>query len=594
MAIRTFLPLALAVLLGGCTLPDSGDGAGAPVPLPIGRVQGSGDASPYLGQRVEVQGIVTGNFVSGMNGFFMQDATGEDDGDPATSDGIFVAWPAGSEPKVRRGERVRVSGTVDEVERGGSSQTTIQASAVEVLRRGAVPVTTISGPPDSVADWERLEGMWLRFEVPLTVSGNDGLVRYGELVASFGPRLYAPTERNAPSPAGRAQAANNARRQLILDDNRSREYPDSIWYLPEPLSAQAPLRAGSLLHGVEGILHHAWGWRLQLTEKIEHIEQAPRPSAPELPDGVRVASFNLLNWFNGDGQGRGFPTARGASNLAEMNRQRDKLVAAILGLKPDVAALMEVENDGFGRTSSLAQLVTALNDAWPDAGYRLVDAGQGPGKDVMRVAMIYRESRLEPAGDAVTLGEGAFSSRHRMPLAQAFRTSDGAAGFAVVANHFKSKGCNEADGANLDQGDGQSCWNAARVQAANELDAWLATDPTGHADRGTIILGDLNSYGREDPVRALRRAGWRDAFEAAGVEQPYSFNYRGLAGRLDHALLSPALVDNLSAAVEWHINSDESEAFDYQTEHRRKEWYAPDPYRSSDHDPLILVFDFSR
>ena len=81
---------------------------------------------------------------------------------------------------------------------------------------------------------------------------------------------------------------------VILDDNRSREYPDSIWYLPEPLSAQAPLRAGSLLHGVEGILHHAWGWRLQLTEKIEHIEQAPRPSAPELPDGVRVEGGHIV------------------------------------------------------------------------------------------------------------------------------------------------------------------------------------------------------------------------------------------------------------------------------------------------------------
>ena len=587
--------LLTATLLAGCGTSFGPDPAAeAPLALPIGKVQGSGPTSPLIDQSVYIQGVVTGNFVSGLHGFFMQDAVGEDDADPSTSDGIFVAWTTGQQPKVRRGDRVRVAGIVAEVGRDDGHQTTVQATTVEVLGRGAAPVVEIGGPLASAADWERYEGMWLRLGEPMVVTGNDGLLRFGELSVSFGDRQYSATELRRPGRSAHALDADNQRSRMILDDNRTKEYPEDIWYLPEPLSRQAPLRVGSVVHGIEGILHHSFGWRLQLIEKIDRIEQAPRPAPPELPDGVRVASFNLFNWFNGDGQGGGFPTPRGATTRDEMNRQRDKLVAAIIGLKPDVAALMEVETDGFGRTSSLAELVAALNSAWPEASYQMIDTGMGPGEDVMRVAMIYRHARVEPVGAPLTLAEGAFATLNRVPLLQAFRASGTSAVFQVVANHLKSKRCTDADAANADQGDGQACWNAVRTEAAQTLDAWLDSNPGGQSVLGTVILGDLNSYAQEEPLRALRAAGWRDALTSGGAKPAYSFNYRGLSGRLDHALLSAELLPHLRAAVEWHINADESEAFDYRIEHRKKDWYAPDPYRSSDHDPLVLVLDFSK
>jgi predicted extracellular nuclease len=36
---------------------------------------------------------------------------------------------------------------------------------------------------------------------------------------------------------------------------------------------------------------------------------------------VKVASFNVLNYFNGNGLGGGFPTSRGASTSEEFTRQ---------------------------------------------------------------------------------------------------------------------------------------------------------------------------------------------------------------------------------------------------------------------------------
>lgn len=584
--------LALLSACGAAGDPASGGEAGGGT-LRVGAVQGSGARSPLEGQRVDVQGVVTGNFVNGLDGFFLQDATGEADGDAATSDAVFVHWPRGRLPRVRRGDLVRVAGPVLERGEGQDTLTVIEATDVASQGRGAVAITSIAAPP---ADWERLEGMWLRVTAPLTVSGNDTLLRFGEIQATFGARQIHPTERHPPGARAEVARADNARRRLVLDDARRGEFPDALWFLPEGLDPARPLRAGSVLREVEGVLEHWRGWRLQLTSKLEKIEQAPRPPLPRLPDGLRAASFNLLNYFNGDGRGRGFPTLRGASTLEELTRQREKLVAMIAAIEPDVAALMELENDGAGDRSSLVELVEALNAKLGPDHYRYIGSRTGPGGDEIRVGLIYRPARLLPRGAPGVRETGAFAAHNRVPLAQAFATTEGDDNvFTVVANHFKSKGsCQDAtDPADQDQGDGQGCWNATRVAAAHELSAWLNPDPTGNDGKRVLILGDLNSYGQEDPVRALRELGWRDAFEIVGTKRPYSYLWNGYAGRLDHAFASAALAPFVVAAEDWHINADESEAFDYNKENRQKQWYVPDPYRASDHDPLIVVLDFS-
>jgi predicted extracellular nuclease len=213
--------LACAALLAcSASIDGAEDVAASEAPLRIGSIQGADLRSPFEGQRVEVQGVVTGNFVSGLDGFFMQDAAGEDDGDPATSDGIFVHWPRGGLPKVRRGDRVRVAGNVVERGEGAYSQSVIEATQVAPLGRGAAAAVILTQPPAASADWERLEGMWLRISAPLTVSGNEGQLRHGELHASFGGRQFQPTERHPPGTQARVAQDDNQRRMLVLDDNR--------------------------------------------------------------------------------------------------------------------------------------------------------------------------------------------------------------------------------------------------------------------------------------------------------------------------------------------------------------------------------------
>lgn len=600
------LALATVVLLAGCDAssmvspPAPVDPATLGPPRSIGDVQGRGPRSPYEGRVVNVQGVVTGNFVSGLEGFFMQDASGAEDGDPATSDALFVRWQRNKAPKVRRGDRLAVSGKVEEIGQGEHTLTALTDARIEVLGRAAVSATVLAEAPARAQDWEALEGMWLRIPGPLTVSSNRGLLRYGELQVAFGERLRTPTDVQPPGAKARAVAEENQRRGLVLDDARSAEFPPKLWYLPEPLSDAAPLRAGSLVYGAEGLLDYRYGsWRLQLTESLGKVEHAPRPPVPVLPEGLRLASINLLNYFNGNGRGAGFPTQRGASSKAELERQRRKHVAVLQALLPDIVALSELENDPEDERSAINDLLRALNEALGEDGDYVAVSGADPGRNPVRVGILYRRSRVEPIGSAASLTDGPFAEHSRAPLAQSFRELASGRSLTVVANHFKSKGgCpkdGEGDPGDADNGDGQGCWNATRMASARALDLWLKSDPTGAGTTHRVLLGDFNSYTREDPLRLLRSLGWRDAMPIRGGEwQHHSFVYAGQAGSLDHALLSPSLAGAISAALSWSINSDESEIFDYNLEKRPAELYSATPLASADHDPLVVVLDMAR
>ena len=572
----SLFPLLLAcATLAGCTATgDRSEGI-----MAIGEVQGRGERSGLEGRRAVVEGVVSADLRQGLGGFFLQDAG---DGDPATSDALFVvSAPAAGESR-RVGERLRVEGTVVELgaDPAAGTLTAIEASRVTALGRGSVQPTTLRAPP---ADWEALEAMQVRIQAPLTVSGSGNLERFGELVASFGGRLWQPSEIAVPgSPAFEKMRADNAARRLLLDDGSSERDPGAVGYL----DGRAAPRSGSVIDAVEGIVDQRHGsYRVQLTAPLQW-RQAPRPPPPQVAGNLKVAVFNLENLFNGDGRGGGFPTERGARTPRQFADQTARLVATIQALDPDIATLMELENDGYGADSALAQLGAALN-AVGAGDWRFVNTGRGPGTDRIRVGIIYRASRTQPVGAPAVLEGGPFDRRSRVPLAQAFEVGQGAP-LVVVANHFKSKGCGDAAGADADQGNGQACWNATRLDSARRLDAWLRTDPTASGSPLQLVVGDLNAYAMEDPVRALLEAGWVDAFAAARVDEasrPYSFVYDGLAGRLDHALLSPALAKSLRGAAEWHSNADEPDSEGYAAAG------GEGPWRSSDHDPMLLGFD---
>jgi hypothetical protein len=127
---------------------------------------------------------------------------------------------------------------------------------------------------------------------------------------------------------------------------------------------------------------------------------------------------------------------------------------------------------------------------------------------------------------------------------------------------------------------------------ASALKDWLATDPTHSNDPDFLIIGDLNAYAKEDPIRALEAAGYTNLIRRDLGDSAYSYVFQGQSGYLDHALASASLRPQVTGATEWHINADEPVALDYKvylkSPGQLTTLYSPDPYRSSDHDPLLV------
>ena len=275
---------------------------------------------------------------------------------------------------------------------------------------------------------------------------------------------------------------------------------------------------------------------------------------------------------------------------SELQRQEAKLVSAIIALNADVIGLMEIENN----LDAEKRLVAALNKQLGEkvyAGCGLPDDfRKAPGgQDAIRVGFIYRANRVAPVGDVSMISDEVFEVA-RTPLVQGFKskTADDPELFTVIVNHFKSKGgASGADVANKNKGDGQGAYNAARRLQALAISKYLGEMPAGDEAR-VLVIGDLNAYQQEDPIDALRANGLVDLHEKFGNTTDYSFIYYGQCGSLDHAMATDSLADDVTGIATWHINADEPRSMDYNQEHNPKSLYNADPYRSSDHDPVLI------
>ncbi|MFB2894585.1 ExeM/NucH family extracellular endonuclease [Aerosakkonemataceae cyanobacterium BLCC-F50] len=573
---------------------------GVPAIAKISEIQGDGATSPLVNTTQTIEGVVVGDFqtptsANGLGGFFLQEETIDEDGNPLTSEGIFV-FADRNILDVSEGQKVRVTGTISETF-GQTQITPTNAAAIQVLTGGSlaqVTPATVNLPFASSTFAEQFEGMRVKITQPLTVSDTFELVRFGEITLSNG-RLFQPTNIVSPGAAATAQQAANNLNKIILDDGRNGSYQTPFAY---GFNSTNPIRTGQTVTNIEGVLSFGFdNYRIQPTVTPTFTGN-PRTNAPENVGGtLKVASFNLLNYFNGPN----FPTARGASTSAEFTRQRDKTIDAILKMNADIIGLMELENDGYGSDSAIQDLVNGLNSsaAKPNGvTYSFIKPSSSKfDSDEITVGLIYNSAKVTPVGNAAILNTGAFAQGlHRLPLAQTFQDIATGGKFTAVVNHFKSKGSAPAAGdPNADRGDGQGAWNLARTQAANELTAWLATDPTNSGDSDFLIVGDLNSYAKEDPITAIKNNGYTNLIDQFVGQNAYSFNFQGQAGYLDHALSSSNLTSQVTGATEWHINADEHPLIDYNQENlpnggpaKPADFYNVDPYRSSDHDPVVI------
>ena len=567
--------------------------------LTIPQIQGPNPKSAYNNTVQTTQGVVTHKVGSG---YFLQDANG--DGDPATSDGIFVF---ANNANVNVGDLVRITGTVTEYTPSGAARSYTEFKDLSATTKLGVGYSVAPTNIELPTDLARVEGMLVRFTTALTVNGNAYLGDRGELVLSNGRREIPTNRYPAGSPEAIALAQANAANVIVLDDNIFTT-PATIPYL----AADGTVRSGDTVTDLTGVIDFgAQGgggaaFKLQPTVAPTFSRTNERTPAPVLAAGnVKVASANVLNFFTtftngGDAWGRtgqgctlGGTTrasnCRGADNLAEFVRQRDKIVESLGAINADVVGLMEIENNGDTTTS---YLVEQLNAKLGAGTYAVVPKPATTGTDAIRVAMIYKPGAVSLVGNALSDGDAV---NNRPPIAQTFKATNGGK-FSLVVNHLKSKGSCGGGAGNTDSGDGQGCWNATRVeQAARLRDYFLPLVANAANDSDILVVGDMNAYGHEDPIRLLNAAGYVNEIErfvrAQGI--PYSYVFGAESGYLDHALASSSLSGQVAGVSEWHNNADEPDAIDYNLNDTAEDPYVRNPYRASDHDPVVVSLNLA-
>jgi uncharacterized protein len=585
---------------------------------PIYTIEGNGLSSPVVGTIVSTSGVVVGDFetTTAQQGFYMQDLSG--DGDPATSDGIFVF--TGSSDLVSAGQVVRVTGTVRErfdqtSITGGTTSTPVPAANVVNCGSGSVAATDVFMPFSSADEPERFEGMLVNFPQDLVISEYFNYERFGELVIALPlngeTRPFTGTSIDEPGAPSLARETANSLRRITLDDTLGIQNPPTLRH---PNGATFDLtnrfRGGDTLKNTVGVLGYDFGlYRIQPTGPAEYTSVNPRPVAPESVGGtVRIAAMNTLNFFvtldttaNDSGPGPCGANqnldCRGADadQPLEFTRQRDKLLTALSGLDADIIGLNELEN------TPGAEPLDSIVSGMP--GYDYIHTGT-IGTDAIKVGMIYRPAIVTPVGSFKLLTSAVDSrfidTKSRPSLAQTFIVNATGAKFTMVVNHLKSKGSACDDVGDPDLGDGQGNCSQTRRAAAEALVDWLATDPTGSGDSDFIIMGDLNSYAQEDTIDEIKAGsddtvGTNDDFTnlISQFHGPYAYSYTfdGEAGYLDHALVDASLLGQVTGAADWHINSDEPDIFDYDTTFKppaQDALYEVNPYRTSDHDPVVV------
>lgn len=600
----------------------------------ISAVQGSGAAVAITGD-VIVEGIVTG---FNEDGFFLQEEPSDSDGDSATSEGIFVFGAPLETLAV--GSVARVLGEATEFFDNS------EVEAAEMLDCGTseetVSVVTIPMPYEGVLDLESVEGM-LAEVIHATVFSLDNFTQYGEMFLSDGLK-WTPSDVAVPlSPEYDAAVANADANVLLIDDDNGNSFPDTISYYATPEFdglnyANAP-RVGDAVSATGPVIFSFSEYRILPTKETFSIVSSRPAAAPEVsPGDVTVATFNVLNYFNGLIQDDGtitfdYPENRGAESEEEFALQQARIVEALVALDADVVGLMEIENDGFGRGTAIGQLVFEVNRALGGNVYRYGRAFDSSitGTDDISNAIIYKKDVLVAMGEMKgivlpTQDNNGDTVAMRNALVQRFRHKESGDTFAIAVNHLKSKGseCFEDENSPSELDTIQGSCNALRVSAAVALGSALESL---NLPEKVLIVGDLNSYSQEDPIAVLtdyspEERGYtivsavnteaddglsvpvtetfgyvsvKDVYDADG----FSYFYFGSdqVGSLDHILASPAAMDAVVGLTHWNINAQELFQLQY---YNALDFYngangdlidftAVGPYRSSDHDPIIVT-----
>lgn len=640
--------------------------------VPISEIRGEAGtdpaSSPYVGEEVTARGVVTARYADAddesraWDGFYLQEEAAcgsEDYSDHEVSCAVFVWMGTGWDgSEVDGGDFVEVTGEVGtwaESSSTDSSQLQISSAEVETLEdeNFSDPLPYPVEGFLEVEERERLIGMTLSPEGDWTVTDNYGLL-HGEADSVGGvlgivdgtEPLVNPTAQHHPDTQESAElAASNADRYIRLGHggrNRWTSWSDEAdMPLPYLSTEQSPRVGSSAEWNAPVILEHRYDeWRFEPTsflpgnpeqEPVTFSDSRQEAELPEHAGDVRVAGFNVLNYFphvgeheeacdyhedrHGEPTTTDYCTSRGAYTEEHLAVQQQRIVNTIVAMDADVVALQEMENSiHFGEDRDYAHrvLVEALNAVEGEGTWDYVPVEDFPeDEDVIRNGYIYRPAAVELVDSLILFEDGVehldsaaldeydvdeIYSNAREPMAALFQPVDGDEDdrFALVVNHLKSKG-GDGEGDNADTGDGSGSFNGDRTRQAEAMVAFTEAMQGEYGTDRFYLMGDFNAYAAEDPMVTIEDAGFTNLSAQHSEETGnYSYNYSGESGSLDHVVASDAAVKTVAQTHIWNTNAPEPIALEYSRYeasgtpglYEEPAW-SESLWRASDHDPII-------
>lgn len=534
--------------------------------LEIFEIQGPGLASAYQGVQVRTEGnVVT---AVGPEGFFLQTPDARDDGDPGTSNGIYVVDEVS--PEVEVGQLVDVVGTV--VELFGWTQ--LHEATVVVRSSGSplpAPIELDRRTPSPNQPWpeielERFEGMRLRVAAGVAAGSSDG---FGDApVVAVPRRPFREPGVLYPGLAGLP----------VFDGN-----PETFWLAPGGLGGpETPLAGGSAFTAVGVLAEEFDEYRLWPTElEVVDVPTLPRPVRSRRSGELTVATQNL------ERLDRVAADPPFAIRLGKLSRQIREVLRA-----PEVLAVQEVKD-----LATLADLAGRIRADDPAAAYAAYHV-EAPAVDEFDVGFLVHDtvdvlSLTQIGANAIFSLDGSLlNDRPPLVLEATWRGADPPLPLTVVAVHQRSLiGIDDPQ-------DGERVRRKRHEQAV-WLAGWIQQRQGERPDERLIVIGDFNAFeftdgyvdvigqvtGLPDPLGALILAvdvldppltDWVAWLPAA---ERYSYVFDGDAEVLDHVLTTRAADPWVASVAFGRGNADAPQALE------------DDPStaaRSSDHDGLVL------
>jgi len=397
-------------------------------------------------------------------------------------------------------------------------------------------------------------GQTVIFDVPIYVCSNSS----GYTVSTR--RLFTPTNQHIPC----IPQSKNPFYQLNADGAMSLSGVSGYHRCGEKIyNLKAKVNGTSSLSFISG------EWRGNTRAELE-------AGIPEEDLGdyrLLICTMNL-EYYLAAGTGSG---GMGPSTSAQHQKQRTKIRKALARIAADVYGFVEIESGDV----ALQEIADDLNSSLSGRSYTIISDGSSPNGTFTKAGFVYDAKKVEPIGKLQEINEKV-TNRKKMIC---FKEKETGEYFIFSVNHFKAKSGSGAAGGDANQNDGQGQFNATRVAEAqaiiNHYTAY-SKQAAIKREKDILIMGDLNAYGKEDPIMLFLKNGMLDLHREFHADTSYSYQFGGLAGYLDHAICSPTLFPQVTGVCGFHINSDEKDDYTYDKSSDNT------MFRCSDHDPVLV------